>query len=127
MKHAHQTISAALQNAVNKRLIPYNPARDADTPPVEPPKERTTLSWEEVKRFFEAASGDRFEHLFTASVLTGARPGELLVLKLADLALTEPGEPETMTVRRSLATTKHGSIAQETTKTRRSSPVSLMS
>lgn len=75
VRYAHQTISAALQNAVKKRLIPYNPARDADAPPVEPPKERTTLSWEEVEQFFRVARGDRFEHLFTAFVLTGARPG----------------------------------------------------
>lgn len=113
------------RSSAKKHLMP--PARDADAPPAEPPKERATLSWSEVERFFGSARGDRFEHLFTAAVLTGARPGELLALKWADLSLRGPGEVGAMTVRRFLATTKkHGLVAQETTKTRRSRPVSLM-
>lgn len=136
VRYAHQTISAALQNAAKKRLIPYNPARDADAPPAEPPKERATLSWAEAERFFEAARGDRFEHLFTAAVLTGARPGELLALKWADVSLPaglpKPGGSGkdgagSMLVRDALATTKkHGLVPSGTTKTRRSRPVSLM-
>ncbi len=125
VRYAHQTISAALQNAVKKRVIPYNPARDADAPPVARVSERETLSWSELERFFASAAGDRFEHLFTVAALTGARPGELLALKWEDLALQDGAG--TMTIRRSLATTKkHGLVPRETTKTRRSRPVSLM-
>ncbi len=126
VRYAHQTISAALQNAVKKRLIPYNPARDADPPPLPPPKERATLSWPEVERFFEAAKGDRFEHLFTVAVLTGARPGELLALKWLDVGLGGADGMGSLVIRDALATTKkHGLVPSGTTKTRRSRPVTL--
>lgn len=127
VKYAHQTVSTALQNAVKKRLIPYNPARDADPPPAARKKERATLSWPEVERFFASAAGDRFEHLFTVAVLTGARPGELLALKWSDVALRGPGEAGSMVVRDALATTKkHGLVPGGTTKTKRDRPVALM-
>lgn len=127
VRYAHQTISAALQNAVKKRLVPYNPARDADPPPLPRSRPRVTLSWPEVARFFAAARGDRFEHLFTVSVLTGARPGELLALKWADVSLGGADGPGSMVIRDALATTKkNGLVPGGTTKTRRWRPVSLM-
>ena len=33
VNHTHSTARVALQRAVKKRLVPYNPARDADPPP----------------------------------------------------------------------------------------------
>jgi len=51
--------------------------------PRSPYKERTTLSIEQIARFFKAAAEaeDRFEALFIVAVLAGPRPGELLGLK----------------------------------------------
>ena len=82
VNHVHSTARVALQRAVKNRLIPFNPARDADPPPYSTDgREYATLSEEDVPRFFEAAKGDRFEALFVLSVLTGVRPAEARVLR----------------------------------------------
>ncbi len=55
VNHAHSAARVALQRAVKKRLIPFNPARDADPPPYSTDgREYATLSEEDVPRFFEA-------------------------------------------------------------------------
>jgi integrase len=91
--HVHSTACVALQRAVKKRLIPYNPVRDADPPRYSTDdREYTLLSGDDVQRFFEAASGDRYEALFVTAVLAGPRPAELRALKWEDLTL--PDEPD---------------------------------
>lgn len=83
----------ALQRAVKKRLIPYNPVKDADPPPYSTAeREYFTLSMEDVTRFIAAARGDRFEALWIVGVLSGMRPAELRGLGWKDLDLPEAGE-----------------------------------
>jgi integrase len=129
VRYVHTTIRAALQNAVKKRLIPYNPARDADAPRMPERGERPTLSFEQLEAFFRAAGArrDRFEALFVLAASAGLRPGELLALKWPDLTL--PDDPRwsgSARIRRSVEHTKeHGLVLRETTKTRRRRTVPL--
>lgn len=92
INHVHATARVALQRAVKKRLIPYNPARDADPPHYSTDeREYALLTMEDVSRFFSAASGDRFEAIWIMAVLAGPRPAELRALKCEDVVL--PAEP----------------------------------
>lgn len=127
--YIHSTIRVALQRAVKKRLIPYNVARDAEPPPRGPNKERTTLSIEQIARFFKAAAEaeDRFEALFIVAVLAGPRPGELLGLKWPDLVLPEePGVPGEARIRRSVSLVWGKPHLRETTKTGKGRQVHLL-
>ena len=65
VNHVHSNARVALQRAVKKRLVPYNPVRDADPPRYSTDERKYVLLYEDdVERFFEAASGDRYEALF---------------------------------------------------------------
>jgi integrase len=102
INHVHSTARVALQRAVKKRLIPYNPAKDADPPRYSTDeREYALLSVEDVSRFFEAAEGDRFEALWVMRVLAGPRPAELRALGWEDLTLPEAG-PGSAVLRRSV-------------------------
>lgn len=101
INHVHATARVALQRAVKKRLIPYNPAKDADPPRYSTEeREYAVMSWEDVRAFFAAAEGDRFEALWKIAVLSGPRPHELRALKWEDLSLPEAGEGSVL-IRRS--------------------------
>jgi len=60
-----------------------------------------------------SAASDHFEHLFTAPILTGARPGKFLALKWVDLTVKGPLKPGNIIVGCSFATNKHGLVACE--------------
>ena len=58
INHVHATARVALQRAVKKRLIPYNPVKDADPPPYSTAeREYLTLTEEDVTKFVAAARG----------------------------------------------------------------------
>lgn len=124
VNHVHSTARVALQRAVKKRIIPYNPARDADTPRYSTDgREYRTLSWEEVGRFFEALRGDRFEAYFILAALTGVRPAELRALSWDDVDL-ERGQ---LTIRRTVEEMRGEKPAiRNTTKTRKQRVVPLL-
>ncbi len=112
---------------MKKRLIPYNPARDADPPRYSTyERDYRTLSEEEVGALFEAAEGDRFEALWVAAVLAGPRPAELRALKWGDLELPDSGEGAA-TIRRTVTELKgEPPKLRNTTKTRRARSVPLL-
>lgn len=132
--YIHSTIRVALQRAVKKRLVPYNVARDADPPLLEPTEEAAPLSEEELKAFFAAATeaGDRFEAFFVAAALVAARPGEILGLKWSDLTLPEEkGDLGLAIIRRTVSLTGGRVEIRERTKAgrgrnRRSRSVDLL-
>lgn len=128
VRYVHQTASVALQNAVKKRLIPHNPARDADPPPM-PKRENTViLKAEQIEKFVEAANGTPYEALFLLGLCTALRPGELLGALWEDIEFFErDGAPEgTLYVRHSLSETrKHGLVPRDTTKTNRHRAIAL--
>lgn len=129
VRYVHTTVRTALQSAVKKRLIPYNPARDADAPRMPEKEEKPTLSFEQLEAFFLAAGErrDRFEAFFVLASCAALRPGELLALKWPDLALPDdPSEMGSARIRRSVEHTKeYGLVLRETTKTRRRRTVPL--
>lgn len=126
VNHVHATARVALQRAVKKRLVSYNPVRDADVPRYSTDaREYRTLSWEEVEKFFKAVRGDRFEAYFVVAILSGIRPQELRALSWEDVDL-ERGRSQA-TIRRAVEEMdgqKPG--IRNTTKTRKSRVVPLL-
>lgn len=123
INHVHSAARVALQRAVKKRIIPYNPARDADPPRYSTDeREYRTLSWEEIGRFFEAAKGDRYEAFFVVATLSGIRPAELRALAWEDAKL-EVGH---LTIRRTVSQGKAGPFIRNATKTGKARTVPLL-
>jgi integrase len=110
----HVVLHKALSQAVKWSLVPRN-VTDAVSAPRPTPKEMQPLSAEEVRRLFEAASGDHLEALWILAVHTGMRQGELLALKWTDVDL-EAGK---IGVRRTL-TRESGHYTLGEPKTKRS-------
>lgn len=98
----HAIISSALTKAVRWKLVPHNPALDAD-PPKEEETEYETLSPEEAARLLEALKRWRdgeYETLFTVALAGGLRIGELLGLWWPDV----DARRNVLSIRRSLHT-----------------------
>lgn len=128
INHVHSTARVALQRAVKKRLIPYNPVRDADPPRYSTDeREYATLSREGVARFFEAARGDRFEALFWVAILTGPRPAEIRALRWEDLNLSSENNGGTALMGRTVVELKgEPPKIRNTTKTGKPRSVPLL-
>lgn len=128
--HVHRTLSRALKIAVRQHVLDHNVAVNVDPPRVGR-LDREWLSGDEVKRMEAAAFGtwatqgtepvaDRLAPLFVLAVRTGARLGEVLGLRWADVDL----KGKSIVVRRSLEEVS-GSLALVETKTGRARRVDL--
>jgi integrase len=88
IRHMHHIIHGALDQAVKEKLIQTNPANAVRLPKLIK-QEMKTLSVEQVKKFLEAVSADRFYNRYYAAYLlelyTGLRRGELLGLRWKDI------------------------------------------
>ena len=80
VKNIHGVLHKALQQAVAVSYIRFNPAESCTLPRVEK-KEIHPLDELESRAFLQAVRGHRFEALFTVTLLTGMREGEVLGLK----------------------------------------------
>lgn len=80
----HTMLHDALETAVRWELIPRNPA-DAVKAPRPENKQMKFWTMDEVRRFLEAAEGDRFYIAFLLAITTGMRLGEILALKWSDI------------------------------------------
>lgn len=78
-----RVLSIALNAAVRKRLIAYNPADGADRPLVSR-RSATVLTPDQGRAFVAAVSGHRLEALFVLGLTTACRRGELLALRWSD-------------------------------------------
>jgi integrase len=87
VRKAGTTLGVALQKAVKNRLIPYNPARDADKPkPTHAPKDLIrVLDPDQVAKLLAAARSDRLYALYVVWLDSGAREGELFALTWDDI------------------------------------------
>jgi len=113
VQKTHRVVSAALKQGVRWRMLAQNPAADVSLPKDQRPEMRA-LSAEEADRFVRAAEAHDAEPatsddgrtarriprglVFTFTLATGMRPGEVLALRWEDVDL----ERGTATVRRSL-------------------------
>jgi integrase len=85
--HVHRTIHRALRQAVRWQLLARNPASDLELPTV-PKSEMVTLTHAQARTLLDAAVPRPWLHtLVLLGVATGARLGELLALRWADIDL----------------------------------------
>ena len=80
IKNIHGVLHRALKQAVDIGYIRFNPS-DAVTLPRVEHKEIQPLDDDQMKVFLEAIKGHRFELLYTVTLFTGMREGEVLGLK----------------------------------------------
>src|SRR5262249_15048795 len=82
-----KTLGLALNHAVQRRLIPFNPAAAVAKPKAQH-KEFRVWSAAKSKTFLAAAKDDRLCALYAVAIDGGLRLGELVGLQLAGLDLT---------------------------------------
>ena len=82
----HTTLHAALDKAVEEKLIFRNPA-DSCKPPSARPREMQVLTPEEIQRLLIQAKEDGCYELLLLELATGLRRGEILALQWDDLNL----------------------------------------
>ena len=86
VRTCHALIKAALQKAVDEKLLFANPAVGCKLPP-QRAKEMQVLTPEEMQRFLIQAKYDGYYEIFLVALATGLRRGELLALQWDDLDL----------------------------------------
>jgi integrase len=85
--HVHRAVHRMLKQAVRWQLIARNPAADLELPSV-PKAEMVTLTRDQARRLLDAAAARPLMYwLVLLGVATGARLGELLALRWADIDL----------------------------------------
>ncbi len=80
IKNVHGVLHKALQQAVEVGYIRFNPSDACKLPRVEK-KELHPLDEREIAAFLREIKGHRFETLYTVTLFTGMREGEVLGLK----------------------------------------------
>lgn len=79
--HVRLVAAQPLDWAVRRRQASWNPFRVAEIPvDTKPPRQRSSLTPDEVRRVLDAAAGHRNGALLTVGITTGLRPGELTAL-----------------------------------------------
>ena len=76
IKNVHGVLHKALQQAIKNGYIRFNPADACDLPRREK-KEMHNLNEDKISEFLKAIKGHRFEALFTVTLFTGMREGEV--------------------------------------------------
>lgn len=86
LRRVFSTLRTALNAAMRRRLIPYNPAMAVELPPAAYSEVRVWTS-EQVAIFLEASQPDPLYPLYHLVVVTGMRRGEVLGLRWQDVDL----------------------------------------
>ena len=86
IRHLHTTLRSALNTAVKRRLIPWNPALHVELPEE---SRRPTTVWtpDQLQRFLESVADHRLFALFRLVATAGLRRGEALGLHWVDVDL----------------------------------------
>jgi integrase len=97
IQYTHAVLHAALEQAVQWRLLDSNPASGVEIP--KPRRaEIQVLRPDEARRFLDHIAGTRYGALFGLALTTGMRPSEYLALRWSDI----DWEKETVSVTRAL-------------------------
>ena len=115
VRRLHRELLSAFETATDLGLITANPAR-AVRPPSRRRGEMRVLSVDEARRLLAAAAGTPMHALLYTALETGARRGELLALRWADVDL--PGRE--LRVRRTIREFSGRGIVEMEPKTHRS-------
>ena len=110
----HAMLRQCLDQAVQERLIPYNPAAGCKLPPKEK-KEMHTLPADKISAYLAAADEHGVLPMFYLELTSGLRRGELLALLWTDLDI----EKHTIAVNKSVRC-RQGELKVSTPKTRHS-------
>jgi integrase len=86
IRRIHAALRSALNTAVKRRLIPYNPALHIDLAP-ENPKRPKPWTGEQAQTFLRETSNDRLATLYRLMLVTGMRRGEAIGLRWEDVDL----------------------------------------
>jgi integrase len=86
IRRIHAVLRSALNTAVRRRLIPYNPAFHIELAP-ENPKRPKPWTPEQVRTFLGAIANDRLAVLYWLLLVTGMRRGEAIGLRWEDVDL----------------------------------------
>jgi integrase len=108
-----------LKSAVKYKILRFNPADGCELDKV-PPREAPALEANEITAFMTEADGSWVGVLIRLAAATGARRGELLALRWADVNLTK----NELCIARAIVQTK-GKITEKATKTERIRRLSL--
>jgi integrase len=115
IRYTHAVLHAALDQAVQWRLVDSNPASGIDLPKPRRAEIRV-MRPDEARRFLDHIAGTRHGALFGLALTTGMRPSEYLALRWSDI----DWEEETASVTRSLKKGTGWSFAQtKRTRSRR--------
>jgi len=115
IRRNHQIIHGCLEQAVNNKLISWNPAKSTKLPKLDARKIRA-LTPEEMDRFLEVLNEDRWGAAFLLSLGAGVREGELLGLRWQDVDM----ENATIMINQALARTKSKGLIFDKPKTEES-------
>lgn len=116
-----RTLRAALNFAVQRRIIPISPMHGIKAPKHRP-KKITPLTREQARRFLKVAKGDRLYALYALALACGLRQGELFGLKWRDVDLRSG----TLKVRRQVSEQGGGAaVLVEHTKSGRDRSIKL--
>jgi integrase len=105
---AHRTLHTALNWAIRKHLIRFNPASQIEKKPADPKTVHPTLDIEGVLKFLAAARASAHDAALAVSVLTGARIGEVLGLPRALIKWDEDVIPIVQALKKTGQTPKFG-------------------
>lgn len=84
VRRIHMVLRAALQQAVDERLIPYNPCENCRIPPKEK-KEMKVIPPEQIGAYLREAEAYGVLPMFYLELTSGLRRGELMALLWEDL------------------------------------------
>jgi integrase len=86
IRRIHAALRSALNTAVKRRLLPYNPALHIELA-AENPKRPKPWTAEQAHTFLRETSGDRLATLYRLMLVTGLRRGEVVGLRWEDVDL----------------------------------------
>ncbi|MBR4656269.1 MAG: site-specific integrase [Oscillospiraceae bacterium] len=112
VRNIHQVISSALDQAVEQRIIPSNPAKGCSLPKIEH-YEMKTLTKDQLAAFFREARATGVYELYYIELATGLRRGEILELKWEDIDFDQA----TIRVRRQISRIE-GKVVEAPLKTK---------